>query len=36
MIKGFTLVIVLICFADLLGIISLHDIFAQLMTRVCE
>ena len=36
MIKGFTLVIVLICFADLLGFISLHDIFAQLMTRVCE
>ena len=35
-IKGFTLVIVLICFADLLGLISLHDIFAQLMTRVCE
>lgn len=35
-IKGFTLVIVLICFADLVGFISLHDIFAQLMTRVCE
>ena len=35
-IKGFTLVIVLICFADLVGLISLHDLFAQLMTRVCE
>jgi hypothetical protein len=27
---------VLICFADLVGLLSLHDIFAQMMTTVCE
>lgn len=35
-IKAFTLIIVLICFADLVGLISLHDIFAGMMTTVCE
>ena len=35
-IKAFTLIIVLICFADLVGLLSLHDIFAQMMTTVCE
>jgi uncharacterized membrane protein YfcA len=35
-IKAFTLIIVLICFADLVGLLSLHDFFAQLMGRVCE
>lgn len=35
-IKAFTLIIVLICFADLVGLISLHDIFAGMMATVCE
>ncbi|MBQ4503188.1 MAG: sulfite exporter TauE/SafE family protein [Alistipes sp.] len=35
-IKAFTLIIVLICFADLVGLLSLHDIFEQMMTTVCE
>lgn len=30
-IKGFTAIIVLVCFADLIGIISLHDIFYSMM-----
>jgi uncharacterized membrane protein YfcA len=34
-IKAFTLIIVLICFADLVGLISLHDIFYSMM-KVCE
>lgn len=35
-IKAFTLIIVLICFADLVGLISLYDIFAGMMATVCE
>ena len=34
-IKAFTLIIVLICFADLVGLISLHDIFYSMM-KVCQ
>ncbi len=30
-IKGFTAIVVIICFADLIGIISLHDIFYSMM-----
>lgn len=34
-IKAFTLIIVLICFADLVGLISLHDFFYSMM-KVCD
>lgn len=35
-IKAFTLIIVIICFADLIGVISLHDLLANMMTTVCN
>ena len=35
-IKIFTLIIVLICFADLVGLLSLHNIFENMMTTVCK
>ena len=31
-IKIFTIVIVLVCFADLVGVLSLHDIFSSMLT----